>query len=112
MGKSALRLVAKMARIHPVVPRPDKNGIVQPPYMRSATAVQSAPRIEFIKSCIRSELTGKVWENREQAQKALSDAAKRCSAKADEEKLPKLAEARKKAREEKLAQLRAQAARI
>jgi hypothetical protein len=91
MGKSALRLVAKMAKVHPVFPRPDSKGIAQPPYTRGATAIQTAPRVNFIKSCVAQRLAGQKFGSRLEVRKALEAAAKECSAKADERKLPKRA---------------------
>ena len=88
MGKSALRLVAKMARIHPVVPRPDSKGIAQPPYMRSATAIQTSPRLNYIKSCVAKKFaerkkTGWKPKDRMDVREALSQAARECKAEAD-----------------------------
>jgi len=88
MGKSALRLVARMARIHPVVPRPDKNGIAQPPYMRSATATHTSPRVNYIKSCVARKFaerkkTGWKAKDRMDVREALSQAARECKAEAD-----------------------------
>jgi hypothetical protein len=92
MGKSALRLVAKMAKIHPVVPRPDSKGVAQPPYMRSATAIQTSPRLNFIKSCVRDKMLGKgPYGSRSAVREALKRAAQECSAEADRRGLPKRA---------------------
>jgi len=88
MGKSALRLVARMARIHPVVPRPDKNGIVQPPYLRSATAVHTSRRVNYIKSCVAKKFAERKkagWKpkDRMEVREALSQAAKECKTEAE-----------------------------
>jgi hypothetical protein len=91
MGKSALRLVAKMAKVHPVFPRPDSKGIAQPPYTRGATAIHTAPRVNFIKSCVAQRLAGQKRGSRLEARTALANAARECSAEADRRGLPKRA---------------------
>jgi len=91
MGKSALRLVAKMAKVNPVFPRPDSKGIAQPPYTRGATAIQTSPRVNFIKSCVAQKLAGQRRGSRLEARTALANAARECSAEADRRGLPKRA---------------------
>jgi hypothetical protein len=91
MGKTALRLVAKMAKVHPVFPRPDSKGVSQPPYTRGATAVQTSPRLNFIKSCVAQRLSGQKPGSRLEVRRALAAAARECSAEADRRGLPKRA---------------------
>jgi len=91
MGKSALRLVLQRAKVHPVFPRPDSKGISQPPYTRGATAIQTSPRVNFIKSCVAQKLAGQKRGSRLEARTALAAAARECSAEADRRGLPKRA---------------------
>jgi hypothetical protein len=91
MGKSALRLVMKGAKIHPVFPRPDSKGVSQPPYTRGATAIQTSPRLNFIKSCVAQRLSGQKPGSRLEIRRALAAAARECSAEADRRGLPKRA---------------------
>jgi hypothetical protein len=93
MGKSALRLILKGAKIHPVVPRPDKNGIQQPPYTRSATAIHTSRRLNYIKSCVARKFAEKKmagWRpnSRLEVRDALKNAASECKAEADRLGLP------------------------
>jgi hypothetical protein len=80
MGKSALRLVVKAAKIHPVTPRPDKQGVQQPAYLRGGTAIQTSPRLRRFKACIARRLGGQKGGGRRERQRALAEAAKACKA--------------------------------
>ncbi len=80
MGKSAVRLIQKMAMVEPVSPRPDKNGIKQPDYVRSKTAIHVSPKLNWHKSCVATKLAGKKFGNRLEVRRALANAAKECKA--------------------------------
>ncbi len=80
MGKSALRLIVKAARIHPVYPRPDKNGIQQPPYLRGAIAVQTSQKLKRFQACVARKLAGQKPGTRARAREAFAAAARECKA--------------------------------
>jgi hypothetical protein len=91
MGKSTLRLVLQRAKVNPVFPRPDSKGVSQPPYTRGSTAIQTSPRLNFIKSCVANRLSGQKPGSRLEIRRALAAAARECSAEADRRGLPKRA---------------------
>ena len=74
-GASGIRMWKKAAIVKPVDPRPDKNGVKQPAYLRSHSAAQSSRTLKAYQSFMRKCMSGRKFKNRISVRKAFATCA-------------------------------------
>jgi len=88
MGKTGIRLIKKIARVEPVAPTVGYDGVEQPAYLRSPSAVQSAQGLKDFHRCVANKMRGQKFtgQGRPAVWKAFADAAKECKLPTSEKK--------------------------